>query len=1066
MFYHHLDYIRNQKCISRHTVKVFPLPIEAIFNPELTELNRLPMRVPLSSHESIEEAREGKSSSMKVSLDGDWKFKLLKTPNDAPESWADRDFDDAHWDQIVVPGVWTRQRTDDLPHYTNIVMPWEGLEPPETPKQNPTGLYRTMFDLPANWGERQITIQIGAAESLLLVWCNGSFVGLGKDSRLSSEFDLTPYIEKTGNCISIMVIRWSDATWIEDQDHWFHGGIHRSVFVEQREHVHIANLHVLADFDPDNMKGSASGTVFFSGPCENFTIGVRLEDFSGGLIVEQDALAAPKKISGSPLDQLLAAYEFEGFCCDFEFPSLSVDAWSTETPRLYILYISLVDASGTLREVISQKIGFRRVEVAERELRINGKPVILHGVNRHDHHHITGKTLTEEEMKSELLTMKQHNINAIRTAHYPNDPHLLDLCDELGLYVIDEANCESHARLKSLALDPRYHNAIQERTKRMVERDRNHPSVIGWSLGNESGFGPPHVSAAGWARMSDPTRFIQYEGALESRFSLNEGTGYQNSKRTPEKLERFVTDVVCPMYTPIEEITKWAEWAEDEGGDERPLILCEFSHAMGNSNGSIAEYVDAFYSYPALAGGFVWDWRDQGLEEHDDDGQLFWAYGGHFGDIPNDANFCINGLTDPTGEPHPALTEYMWACRPVTVQSTDSETLIIENRKVFTDLEGVSCRWELLQDGEVSKYGELDVNLRPGESGKFPLPVDYDVDSSTEVVLTFCWYLDEDTAWAGAGHRVSWDQIVLNQPESIPVELPLLEKDKRTTQVSRYEIGSISVEVGKSGFLTDIDYKGRSMMAALPTGCLWRAPTDNDGVQQGWMAGVSGVRQKWIEEGLDSLEIHPRNYGVSMGDGSVLLAFEQEIRGRLNSALHYSVYSLTENGICISERIDIPDEWVDIPRVGIRFEVPASFELLRWLGRGPYESYPDRCRSQMIGVWESGVTDQYHQYVVPQEHGAHQHTRWFALEEKSGLQLRITSSTPFSFSARFHHDVDLTSAKTIADLAVRDTIEVHIDRALRGLGTGACGPDVLEKYRVGPGEFNWDWEISFEDSKG
>lgn len=232
------------------------------------------------------------------------------------------------------------------------------------------------------------------------------------------------------------------------------------------------------------------------------------------------------------------------------------------------------------------------------------------------------------------------------------------------------------------------------------------------------------------------------------------------------------------------------------------------------------------------------------------------------------------------------------------------------------------------------------------------------------------------------------------------------------------------------------------------------------------MAGVSGVRQKWIEEGLDSLEIHPRNYGVSMGDGSVLLAFEQEIRGRLNSALHYSVYSLTENGICISERIDIPDEWVDIPRVGIRFEVPASFELLRWLGRGPYESYPDRCRSQMIGVWESGVTDQYHQYVVPQEHGAHQHTRWFTLEEKSGLQMRITSSTPFSFSARFHHDVDLTSAKTIADLAVRDTIEVHIDRALRGLGTGACGPDVLEKYRVGPGEFNWDWEISFEDSKG
>ncbi len=1063
MFYHHPGDSRKRKEISRHTVNVFPLPLETIFSPELTELNRLPMHVPLCPYGSIEEAREGKDTTSRVSLDGEWKFNLINAFEDAPKFWVEPEFDDNPWDLIQVPGVWTRQKTGDYPHYTNIVMPWQGLEPPQIPAKNPTGLYRTKFDLPVTWDEGQVIIHIGAAESVVSVWCNGTFIGLGKDSRLSSEFDLTPYIQRTGNCIAVMVSRWSDATWIEDQDHWFHGGIHRSIYVERRALLHIADLHISADYDHKNSQGTAKGSISLSGPCEGYIVNVRLEETSGSLVAEHTAIATPTSISGSSLDQLLAAYTFQGFCCEFELPSLPVDPWTAETPKLYVLYVSLEDPSGDLIEVISQRIGFRCVEIAERRLKINGKPVILHGVNRHDHHEKNGKTLTKNEMRSELLTMKQHNINAIRTAHYPNDNYLLDLCDELGLYVVDEANCESHARLRSLALDPRYHNAIQERVKRMVARDRNHPSVIGWSLGNESGFGPPHVSAAGWIRASDPTRFIQYEGALEHRFSLNEGKGYENSKRAPEKLEELVTDVVCPMYTPIQEITEWAEWAEGEGRDERPMVLCEFSHAMGNSNGSIAEYVDAFYAYPALAGGFVWDWRDQGLEEFNEDGEFFWAYGGHFGDEPNDANFCINGLTDPEGKPHPALREYMWASRPVTVRLLDEETLIIENRRVFEDLEDLRCHWEFQKNGEIYQSGQLDVNLLPGESQEFPFPVNYEADSLTETVFNFYWYLDQDVIWSDSGHLVSWDQVVVGRKKKTPVEKPLLKAETQIPLVTKYEAGPISVEVNEAGFLTSILYKGRSMMNAIPDSCLWRAPTDNDGVKQGWMANVSGIRQKWIRDGINNLEIHTKKHGAYKSGDDVFLVFEKEIHGVSNYALHHSVYLVSGNGIYVTEWMDIPKEWNDLPRIGVRFEMPGSFNLLRWYGRGPQESYADRCLSQMVGIWDSDVESQYHRYVVPQEHGAHHETRWFTLQEDSGVQMRVTSTNPFSFSARFHHDVDIASAKTIADLKRRDTVEVHVDTALRGLGTGACGPDVLEKYQVGSGEYIWDWEISFEE---
>ncbi|MDG1846638.1 MAG: glycoside hydrolase family 2 TIM barrel-domain containing protein [Acidimicrobiales bacterium] len=1053
----------TSKGYSGHNVTMLPFALKTILNPQLTELNRLPARSPLTPYPKLPDKEIDSETPWRLPIDGSWKFHLSMAPTDTPENWENEELDDASWRSIEVPGSWTRQGTEDFPHYTNIMMPWkEDLEPPDVPRRNPTGLYRKKFQLPDDWKGRKIILHVGGVESVLLVWCNGRFVGLGKDSRLPSEFDITPYLSTGLNLLGLMVIRWSDSTWIEDQDHWFHAGIHRSVHLEARGSTHIEDLHISADFESVTELGRLNVVAKISGEAFGWKVRVSLKEKETGLELGAFTapVAAPK--TSKPLEELISAYTFPGPYADMTLTDLAVFSWSDEIPLLYRLDIELLGPKGETKEAYVEWVGFRRVEIHDRRLLINGEPVVLHGVNRHDHHPVTGKTLTREDLRAELITMKRHNINAVRTSHYPNDHRMLDLCDELGLYVIDEANCESHARLQALANDPEYSHAIIDRSRRMVYRDKNHPGVIGWSLGNESGCGPPHAAAAAWIRSVDPTRFIQYEGVLENRFSLNSKKGYAKATTSPSKNERLITDIVCPMYAPIDTVIEWAQWAELSKEDDRPLILCEFSHAMGNSNGSIAEYVDAFHSEPALAGGFVWDWRDQGLVEKDAKGRSYWAYGGHFEDEPNDANFCINGLTGPDGNPHPALTEYCWAARPVTVSASDRQILTITNRRRFKDLSDLSCRWELLSGGEVVESGALHVDLSPGVEGTYPLPCSSKMSSSEESHLNFYWYLKDGVEWADSGHLLSWDQIVLSEPRRELVEQALSNTVYRKAEVSTYTKGDISVLLDGNDDLDRVLYQGNTVISTMPIASVWRAPTDNDGVSQGWMAEVSGVRPKWISEGMDRVTIRNKECRVTSEAEKTIFNLKREVHGTTSFASHHSVYSLTQECLHVSEVIQIPKQWDDLPRVGIRYEIPSRFEALRWFGRGPNESYPDRFRSQMLGIWSSTVEEQYHPYVVPQEHGAHHQTRWFTLSGPDGSQMTVTSSNVFSFSARIHHDLDLAAAKTIGELEKKGTIEVHLDAAIRGLGTGACGPDALRKYRVSAGTYKWDWQMSFQ----
>lgn len=997
----------------------------------------------MSPHSDEASLRMGQIN-WRQSLDGKWRFQLLEGPDHAPLNWTMQDTAIAPWRDINVPGVWTLQDTGNLPHYANWQMPFACPKPPETPAENPTGLYRTDFHVSAEALARNTILHIGGFESLALVWCNGVFAGMAKDSRLPSEFDLSDTVHIGENQLAIMVLRWCDATWIEDQDHWNHGGLHRSVWIEARGATHVRDLVIDTDYDPETKAGAARLRVEVTGPSAGCHVSARLEDANGNIVAAvQSAPVAQFEFSQSTGAQWKQSYSFDGYAASLAFEVMDAKSWSSERPTRYRLLTELRSPDGECLEVHETWCGFTRIEATGRRLKVNGQPVVLIGVNRHDHHPENGKTCSRDDIQAELITMKRHNINAIRTAHYPNDPALLDLADELGFYVIDEANVECHARWTEVAQHPGYQAAIIERTVRMIARDRNHPCVISWSLGNEAGHGPAHDAAAAAARHLDPGRFVHYEGAVSLRLSFPFGRSPATTQQKPSAREIATTDVVCPMYPPIDHIVEWARWAEASELDDRPLLLCEFSHAMGNSNGSLSTYVDAFFDEPALAGGFVWDWRDQGLSETDEQGQFYWAYGGHYGDTPNDANFNINGLVGPDGIPHPSLREYMWAARPVKCEWVEGSKVRCENRWAFEATDGLRLEWQVLRNGVCVEQGDMSPFLQPGEQSVLELPIEAVVTNDADWHLTVKWCLAQSAAWAETGHCLAWDQFALVGPDALIMK-PVIHSDAAVIEISD----------------GDILFDGEPVLASPITPCLWRAPTDNDGGKPGTRPLFQSKTNEWVSYGLDALTPGDTGAELFVSEDRQRLEFERIWTGRAGGALqHKSVWRVRDDHVRMEETMIVPDAWKDLPRIGIRFEILERFQRLEWFGLGPDESYPDRCGAQTVGVWSSSVADQYHPYVRPQEYGAHEQCRWFRLLDEHGNGVQVTLPTPLSFTARSHHDVDLNAAETLAELSVRDTTEVHIDVGLRGLGTGACGPDALREYLLGPGTYHFTWMI-------
>ena len=1077
--------------------------------PELTNLNRLPSRATLYPFESEEQAIAGVrgDSPWYSDLNGEWKFSLVNKPENAIEDFEKRSFVDDAWRDITVPGNWTMQDVGDYPHYTNVQMPWTN-QPPNVPEENPTGLYRRVFTLPASWDERRTVIHFAGVESAFFVYVNGEQVGFSKGSRTPAEFDITDFVVKGENVLAVMVIRWSDGSFVEDQDHWWMAGIYRDVFIYSQAEASIRDVFAVGTPDEELKDADISLQVlinFNGNPQKEWKIGVKLID------VDKNNIIPDFKQCGVPFGDF-PRYENFGHCLQESISVVAPKLWNSEDPYLYTLLVSLYNPAGEMVEVTSCRIGFRRIELKNREVLINGKAVLFKGVNRHDHDDTYGKTISEAVMRADIEVMKQFNFNAIRTAHYPNDVMFYDLCDEYGMYVIDEANIESHEYGNIPSTDSRWTNAFLDRGKRMVERDKNHASIIFWSLGNESGYGCNHDALAGWIRGYDKSRLLHYERAVDLRFVGSSGDVREPIQTSMAMIGNYgtvvkagldtkgrgelVTDVICPMYSAVDTIRRWAEITEDY----RPFIMCEYSHAMGNSNGSLKEYWDAFEECHGLQGGFIWDWVDQGIikksgddsgkpaadkldtaitiaekqkECHIPGGEYYWAYGGDFGDEPNDFDFCINGLVWPDRTVHPAMYEIKKLTQPlaVTVVSLEDGLFAVKNKQYFTDLTWLEGSWALMRDGVQVDAGLLpELKVDADESMEVAVPLNAELMSvASEYHVNFRFVAKAATIWCDQGHEVAWEQFALTAlKKQVPVAVEceavvdgkiVCEKAGKNITVSS---GKVKLVVLDDGVESKVLYDGVDIISKGPELNVWRAGTDNDGIR-GWTGQENKPLMQWQAAGLNKLKVTSCISKVVEDNSSVTVEI---VKTRIGSdpalrIIHTQRMTVTASGdIEVDNKIVADDGWPSLPRIGVEMSTAEGFNGLEWFGRGPHENYIDRNVGAPVGRYSSTVDAQYVPYILPQEHGNKSDVRWLELSNKE-LSVRFVSDSQFEFSAQHLSSDDLFAAYHTCDLVPRKETILSIDCIQRGVGTGSCGPQTLDKYCVAAGEYDFSYKICF-----
>ena len=1020
--------------------------------PELTGFNRLPMRSTLIPYANAKQARAGKraASPYFLSLDGDWNFEFYKSPLAVPASSLLGGKIPAKTDLIEVPGNFTMQGYS-YPHYTNVQMPFDN-KPPLVPEDNPTGVYHKTFTLPKNWAGRRVVLQIGGGESCCFVYLNGNVIGMAKDCRLPSEFDLTKFVKAEGeNKLTVMCLRWSDGSYVEDQDHWWQAGLYRSVYLYSTAENYIEDVFAVASLEKQKyVDGELAVKVKLGAtkdPQADFTVTAELFAADGKAVFKKPLAG---KISGSFRDNY---YE-----CELKQTVKAPAPWSPEIPNLYTLVVTLADAKGKTLESTSCKVGFRTSEIHDRQFWLNGRPIYIKGVNRHDHDPDEGKAVSREAMLEEAQLLKQFNFNAVRTCHYPNDPMWLDICDEIGLMVLDEANIENHANYAEFAHDPRWAKPYFERVQRMVFRDKNHPCIIGWSLCNESGYGENHNRAADWLRGFDPSRIIHNEGSIKIRWWQGENCYDQGGARA--------TDWIAPMYPAIHELEKFSKEAPDK---KRPFIMCEYAHAMGNSCGALKDYWDVIYHKPGLQGGFIWDWIEQGIRMTDDaTGEEFWAYGGDFGDEPNDSDFCCNGMIMPDHEPKPQMWEWKKIAQPLQIIPKNIAKGVFEivNADFFRSASWLQGHCEITVDGETVFEGDLNgLDIPPQRSMEFTLAYDVKelaalMPKGAEAFISFTFFTKAKTAWCDKGHEVAFAQFPV--PVAGKEKLPEIPCACQCEKHGAKE--GVAVEFDeKKGVLKSLSFNGRKLIVSGPEFNLWRGPLDNDGVKgkdEQWTADWKPLG-RWCKAGLRDLAVKVDKVEVKEGKDALDIICRKTYTPKGNTKKirvedHYRVFT---SGVVECTHV-FDTEIEDLPRLGVRLTLAKELEDLTWLGRGPFESYADRKYAAEVSVFESTVEEQYFPYIVPQENGNHEDTRWFALTAPDSTTLEFQADgNLFGFSAQHFTPEALTDAGHPFEIKTDDDITVLIDAAQRGLGTASCGPDTLEKYRLKAGKYTLKYRI-------
>lgn len=996
-------------------------------DPEVNAVNRAPMHTNFFAYENTEAATQAvkEKSSNFMSLNGTWKFFWVKNADARPTDFWKADFNDKGWDDMQVPAVWELNGYGD-PIYVNVGYAWRNQfasNPPQVPvENNHVGSYRREITVPANWKGKDIIAHFGAVSSNMYLWVNGKYVGYSEDSKLEAEFDLTPYL-KPGqkNVIAFQVFRWCDGTYLEDQDFFRYTGVARDCYLYTRNKKRIDDLRVTPDLDSEYKNGSLAVNLKLKGSAN-----VILE-----LLDAQNNVVASDEVKGS--GNVSTTLKLD-----------NPNKWTAETPYLYTLRATLKDGS-KVSEVVPVKVGFRKIELKNAQILVNGQPVLFKGADRHEMDPDGGYHVSRERMIQDIQIMKQFNLNAVRTCHYPDDNFWYELCDQYGIYVVAEANIESHGMGygdKTLAKEPMYKKAHLERNQRNVQRSFNHPSIIFWSLGNEAGYGPNFDAAYDWIKAEDPSRAVQYEQAG------------QHGK----------TDIFCPMYYGYNSCIKYCE----DDSKQKPLIQCEYAHAMGNSQGGFKEYWDIIRKYPKYQGGFIWDFVDQSCRWTGKDGKMIYAYGGDFNAFDaSDNNFCDNGLISPDRKPNPHMYEvgYYYQNIWTTAGDLSKGEIKVYNENFFRDLSAYALEWELLKDGKAVRSGRIEnLNVAPHKTETVRLDLGK-VCTCSEGLLNVKYIQKNREGLIPAGHVVAKAQLEVNPYKAPSMELKNVEQSNIAPVIPQVknenynrmvvEGEDFNIEFNKfNGYMTRYEVAGLEMIkeGAELTPNFWRAPTDND-----FGAGLQQKYAAWKNPGIKLVSLKGETV-----DGMAVVSAEYEMKAV--SAKLTLTYTINNQGAVKVTQKMTADKGAKVSnmfRFGMQLVMPKSFENISYYGRGPVENYADRKSCADLGIYNQTVNEQFYAYIRPQENGTKSDIRWWKQLDASGRGLQFVAEAPFSASALHYTIESLDSGwekrqEHSNEVEQADLTNVLIDKAQMGLACeNSWGAIPLPQYMLPYGDYEF-----------
>ncbi len=1010
-------------------------------NPEIFEINRQPTRSTSLSYPSLKSIESGQNSIRQISLDGDWDFHWVPKPAERPEGFEALEYSTEGWKTIQVPGHWELQGYG-VPIYAPFHMPPSLKKrnlPNIDPDDNPVGSYRKSFSIPLEWKNHEIYLRFEGVCSAYYVWLNGSFVGYAQDSMLPSEFFITPYLREGENLLAVQVYRFSDGSYLEDQDMWFLSGIFRSVKLLAFPQVFIRDIHVESKFYDDFTQADVviNAEIYFhpqDQPQEEELQCTAVLQYAGEELTRTDQRFVIVPDQTIQLTTRLSV----------NHPKL----WSAEIPNLYDVFLYLSDQNGNQIDVRHFRHGFRQVEIRNRQLFVNGQSILIKGVNRHDFDPLTGHTMTAERLLEDVLLMKRNNINAVRTSHYPNDERFYDLCDEYGIYVMDEANIETHGLRDVMRGDMRWMAAMSSRVERMIARDRNHASIIFWSLGNESSSDEKFSQLADLVHQLDPTRPVHYEQDHKGEYADVFSLMYPH----PQDLEKIANG---EDFTFRQGILSW-KTIHGKNANQKPIILCEYAHAMGNSLGNFQEYLDVFEKYPQCMGGFIWDFADQSILSKTEDGQDFWAYGGDLGDPYRFSVFGCNGIFAANREPHPAVWTVKKGYQNVEIRATDASSgkFEVKNKHRFLNLSYLKMLWYLEINGELKQQGELpQLKLDPMQSTEIEIPVQLSEYANTqEAFITIQFTLREDETWAKAGHEVAWEQFEFPIFKEVEERLVPLSQEKiqLTSQADQVIISGSAFSVlfdPHSGFLRQYIYQGHELFKSPLRPNLWRAWIDNDissFIVYPWLKSLIG-RHFWrsASQKLRCIHFHAHAFD----DHQIRVETSWRVFG--GKTPFETVYTIDANGCIQVEASFTPAR--ELERMGMQLTLPAEFHKVEYFGLGPQETMPDRQLGARVGKYTTTVDDLIHHYVRPQENGNRSQVRWLQVSDdnKVGLSFQRFGAQHFNFSAWPYTQDHLMEANHIHELGRSDLVTLNIDLTQKGVGGDVpAGDNPHDEYRL------------------